>query len=61
MERGEEEVMMGPSASKIHLGLGRRGSVSDRQVFLSSYTLIPVQSLYSVVHRDRTHASTALQ
>lgn len=53
--------MMGPSASKIHLGLGRRGSVSDTQVFFSSYTLIPVQSLYFVVHRDHIHATTALQ
>lgn len=52
---------MGPTASKIHLGLGRRGSVSDRQVFLNSYTLIPVQPLYSVVHRDLIHAFTALQ
>lgn len=30
--------MMGPTAPMIHLGLGRRGSVSDRQVFLSSHT-----------------------
>lgn len=32
MGRGKEEVMMGPSALKIHLWLGRWGSVSDRQV-----------------------------
>lgn len=38
MGRRKEEVMMGPTAPKIHLGLGRRGSVSDRQVFLSSHT-----------------------
>lgn len=34
----KEEVMMGPTAPKIHLGLGRRGSISDRQVFLRSHT-----------------------
>lgn len=38
MGRRKEEVMMGPTAPKIHLGLGGRGSVSDRQVFLSSHT-----------------------
>lgn len=38
MGRRKEEVMMGPTTPKIHLGLGRRGSVSDRQVFLSSHT-----------------------
>lgn len=38
MWRRKKEVMMGPIAPKIHLGPGRRGSVSDRQVFLSSHT-----------------------
>lgn len=38
MGNRKEEVMMGPTAPKIHLGLGGRGSVSDRQVFLSSHT-----------------------
>lgn len=38
MGRTKEEVMMGPTSPKIHLGLGRRGSISDRQVFLSSHT-----------------------
>lgn len=43
----KEEVMMGPTAPRIHLGLGRRGSISDRQVFLSSHTNPCLASLLS--------------
>lgn len=44
--------MMGPIAHKIHLGIGRRGSISDRQVFFSRFCALKATGIISTFPRQ---------